>query len=76
MDPRRTSPRTKRLPKVVPDTDNTEMKKGLGSRKRTKLANNNAGRWQQQRKKGKWNAPIYLHSSSNNISDYNVPKAN
>jgi hypothetical protein len=45
MDPRRTSPRMKHLPKVVPDTNNTEMKKASRSRKRSKLTNNNAGRW-------------------------------
>ena len=80
MDQRRTSPRTKRLPKVAPDTNNTELKKALGSRKRSKLAKKNAGRGQQQRKKGKRDAPISLQNSSHNASsdsnlDYYVPKA-
>jgi hypothetical protein len=74
MDPRRTSPRTKPLPKLAP------FKKGLGSRKRSKLANKNAGRGEQQRKKGKRDAPISLENYSGDASfdsnsDYDVPKA-
>ncbi len=62
------------------NTNNTETKNALGSRKRSKLANKNAGRGQQQQKKGQWDAPISLQNSSNDASsdkdsDYNVPKA-
>ena len=57
---RRTSPRTKSSPKLAPD------KKASGSTKRSKLANKNAGRGEQQWKKGKWDAPISHKNSSYN----------
>jgi hypothetical protein len=69
MDSRRTSPRTKRSLQVAPDTNNTEIKEASGSRKRSKLANKKAGRGQQQQKKGKQDALMYLQSSSDNNSD-------
>jgi hypothetical protein len=61
------------LPKIAP------YKKGLGSRKMNKLTNKNPGRGEQQRKKGKRDAPISLENSSNDAAynsdlDYNVPK--
>jgi hypothetical protein len=74
MDPKRTSPRTKPLPKSAP------YKKGSGSRKTSKLTNKNAGRGEQQWMKRKRDAPISLENSSHNASsdsnlDYYVPKA-
>jgi hypothetical protein len=73
MDMRRTSPRTKLLPKLAP------YKTGLGFRKTSKLANKNAGRGEQHRKKRKQDAPISLENNSDNASSdsnlhYNVLK--
>ncbi len=72
MDPRRASPRTKPLPKFVPD------KKALGSR--SKLANKNAGKWGTTAEEGEaghanfsWRY-ISDNASSDGDLDYNVPK--